>query len=190
MTIKRELKNGLTHESDRRILLTNIAFENVLDWLNGSDATEASKQRIRKVIVELKVIGGSLPQDGRGRVLLREEQMHAAHRTNSFLANYPATPLIGWNDRGYLEFGQDFGRRRLELESGVVYSLIDIAELGLVDRIRKCICGAWFQAGRQNQRSCSPTCRHKVYAETPAAKTRRREYMRAYYRLKTSGKVK
>jgi hypothetical protein len=190
MTTKRELKNRLAYKNDRELLLADIAFENVLDWLNGSEATKASRKRVRGLIEDLCVIASPATLEALHHKRLPEELAQRLQRTNEFLANYPTTPSIGWNPRGHLEFGQDFEGRRLELEGGVVYSLISIAELGLVDRIRKCICGVWFQARRQNQRSCSPTCRHKVYAETPAAKTRRREYMRAYYRLKTSGKVK
>ncbi len=189
MTTKRELKSRLAYKNDRELLLAGIAFENVLDWLNGSEATRASRKRIRELIEDLRVIASPATLEALHQKHLPEELAQILLRTNKFLANYPTTPLIGWNPRGYLEFGQDFERRRLELEGGVAYSLISIAELGLVDRIRKCICGVWFQARRRNQRSCSSTCRHKVYAETPAAKARRREYMRAYYRLKTSGMV-
>jgi hypothetical protein len=41
MTTKRELKNRLAYKNDRELLLADIAFENVLDWLNGSEATKA-----------------------------------------------------------------------------------------------------------------------------------------------------
>jgi hypothetical protein len=70
------------------------------------------------------------------------------------------------------------------------HSIIELAKLGLLSRIIKCDCGKWYFARFQHQRCCSDACRRKLYEKTPAFKKARREYMRQYYWLKKSGKVK
>jgi hypothetical protein len=71
-----------------------------------------------------------------------------------------------------------------------VQLLLRLADRGALDSIKKCICGVWFIAERRNHQSCSDKCRHKRYEQGESAKQKRRQYMRNYYRLKISGKVK
>jgi hypothetical protein len=75
-------------------------------------------------------------------------------------------------------------------ESFAAYAIRQLAERKLLNRVRQCICGNYLFANFPNQRSCSPACRHRVYEQTEHFKAKRRAYMRAYYRLKVSGKVK
>jgi hypothetical protein len=75
-------------------------------------------------------------------------------------------------------------------EKYAVQLLLRLADQGALDSIKKCICGVWFIAERRNHQSCSDKCRHKRYEQGESAKEKRRKYMRNYYRLKISGKVK
>lgn len=68
---------------------------------------------------------------------------------------------------------------------------IELIEQGVILRIRKCQqCSKWYFARFSHQEFCSGVCRAKRHAGTEAFKERRRKYMRDYYRLKQSGKVK
>ena len=75
-------------------------------------------------------------------------------------------------------------------ESLAAFGVIELTKQKLLDRIRHCICGNWFFARFVHQQSCSAKCRHKNYEQSEDFKAARRIYMRNYYRLKTSGKVK
>jgi len=82
-------------------------------------------------------------------------------------------------------------QRKLPWEEHVAaYSVIELARLGLLNRISQCACSKWFFGRFQHQRSCSATCRQKLYQKTETYKSSRREYMRNYYRLQKSGNVK
>ena len=63
-------------------------------------------------------------------------------------------------------------------------------ENGDITAVRMCACGSYFRAKRKNQEFCSGKCRHKKYEQTDESKEKRRVYMREYYHLKKSGKVK
>lgn len=75
-------------------------------------------------------------------------------------------------------------------ENLAAHAVIQLAEKRLLQRVRRCVCGKYFFANFSHQRSCSAACRHKNYEQTEQFKERRRAYMRTYYRLKISGKVK
>lgn len=197
MAIKRVLNNGLADSVEQIRLLGEIAVENVLDWFNGSipdeRVSQASMRRTRELLDNLKIIV-TAERSGHLRVQrpLRGHLLRAIDAVNSCLADYPSLPLVGWHSkRPGLSFGEEFvSRKRTEGEAATASSLMRLAELDLIDSVRECICGNWFQARSKVQKSCSPKCRHKLYEQSPESKARRRSYMRRYYRLKRSGKVK
>jgi hypothetical protein len=126
------------------------------------------------------------------RALLRPLPRRVARlleELNTRLENYPRVPALliengAWNFETY-PWGE-----RPALEALVAGWLVRLASEHLLDRVRRCICQRWFFAERNNRKSCSPKCRHKLYERTEEYKQARREYMRKYYRLKISGKVK
>jgi hypothetical protein len=67
---------------------------------------------------------------------------------------------------------------------------MDLADDGALSLIRQCACENWFYAKRADQTACSTKCRHMKYEQTESFKAMRRKYMREYYALKKSGKVK
>jgi hypothetical protein len=68
---------------------------------------------------------------------------------------------------------------------------IELIKQGVILKIRRCQqCGKWYFARFSHQEFCNGLCRAKHHAGTEAFKERRRKYMRDYYRLKKSGKVK
>ena len=75
-------------------------------------------------------------------------------------------------------------------ESLAAHSIVRLHTAGLLDRIRQCVCERWFFARFRNQKSCSAVCRHTAYEKSDDFKRKRREYMRRYYLLKQSRKVK
>jgi hypothetical protein len=106
------------------------------------------------------------------------------------LAEYPTAPFF------YPTYGREWviedavvGDRPAG-ESVAAHSIILLAQQGLLDRIDLCDCGKWYFARFRHQRCCSALCRRKFYEKTDEFREKRRKYMRKYYRLKNSGKVK
>jgi hypothetical protein len=113
------------------------------------------------------------------------------NKLNERLALYAATPTFRRFDGRSWGVDDLLGTSRIPVgESLAARSLCEIAYLRKLDRIRVCICGTWFYASRMDQQSCSPACRKNRHQQTDAYKEKRRAYMRGYYKLKVSGKVK
>ena len=69
--------------------------------------------------------------------------------------------------------------------------VLELIEQGAILKIRRCEqCTNWYFGRFSNQSFCSPACRGKCFSRTEAFKKNRRKYMRDYYHLKKSGKVK
>lgn len=81
-----------------------------------------------------------------------------------------------------------------EFPGGEVMAIVQVQDLissGIFEELQQCsVCSTWFMMARSDQQTCSARCRHKLYEKTPEAQAKRREYMRGYYRLKKSGKVR
>ena len=59
---------------------------------------------------------------------------------------------------------------------------------GLLERVRRCLrCGNWYFAKKEDSKYCSRRCQTTT---TEQAKMKKRAYMKAYYQLQKSGKVK
>jgi len=68
-------------------------------------------------------------------------------------------------------------------EAQAVVYLLNLAELGLIDRIRQCgWCTTWFYARFKHQRFCKTECQQSAYAKTTDWREHRRDYMRKYRR--------
>jgi hypothetical protein len=174
---------------------------NIASWLNGHGAknSPASRKRIeglldnlRKVLAIVATVPPDFDWDNAGYSgppvpeSFEESTLELANR----LQDYPTCPFF-WVDVGrqwYIEDGV-WGSRPAG-ESVAAHSIIAIAVAGLLDRIDRCDCGNWYFARFRHQRSCSAACRRNLYEKTEKFKAKRRKYMRKYYRLKNSGKVK
>jgi hypothetical protein len=69
--------------------------------------------------------------------------------------------------------------------------ILDLIHENAILKIRRCQqCSKWYFARFSHQDFCSKKCQGKHNAGTEAFKEKRRKYMRGYYHLKKSGKVK
>jgi hypothetical protein len=124
-----------------------------------------------------------------------EELRVGAVMVSLLIARYPSCKRLAYSgSRKRLQFLEDFtllsqftpGTNLLQgdtvSEAETAHSIMSLAELDELDRLRRCICGKWFFACRISQRSCSHRCRQKLYEGSPAYRQERREYMREYRR--------
>jgi len=81
-------------------------------------------------------------------------------------------------------------RLRYYDDSSAVLDISAIADLGLIDRLKKCTCGKWLFAKFEHQRFCSVKCREKAFRSDPTEKAKRREWARRYYWLQKNKNVK
>ena len=111
---------------------------------------------------------------------------------NERLSLYASTPTFTLYDgRSWgIDDALDTYQRIPIGESLAARALCDLAYEGELKRVRVCICGSWFYASRVDQLSCSTACRKTKHQQTDTFKEKRRLYMREYYALKQSGKVK
>jgi hypothetical protein len=110
---------------------------------------------------------------------------------NARLDEYPTSVMFYINhgrqwvfDPGALAVGHP------ALESIAVHNVIELARTGNLARLTTCKCGRWFFSKFSHQRFCSLRCRKKHQESSGEFKAARRVYMRNYYRLKMSGRVK
>jgi hypothetical protein len=109
------------------------------------------------------------------------------------LDKYPKRPTIEIADADtapVLRIEDASGSGRPLGEQLAVWDIIRLTNFGDLEKVRQCGCAKWYYAKRTEQKACSARCRHKTYEQTEAFKQNRREYMRKYYALKNSGKVK
>jgi hypothetical protein len=184
-------KRGLT-------TLTKNEAENVLAWLNDelprNSYPRAGRRRIVELIGTTKRLLDLTNEAGRQGLGIRrwpKELVRCAAWVNERILQYPACPIVMWSPQGTLTFGEDFSfRPRFEDEAATAHCILGLARANVLDHVRQCACKRWFFARSKNQRSCSATCRHRLYERTDAFKAMRRLYMKQYSRLKRSGKVK
>ncbi|HEY3974529.1 MAG TPA: hypothetical protein VGM18_16110 [Candidatus Sulfotelmatobacter sp.] len=110
---------------------------------------------------------------------------------NARLDEYPTSVAF------YINHGREWvfddgavAGRRPTIESVAIHNAIELAKLGLLERIVPCRCGRWFYAKFKHQRFCGIACRKKDHESSETFRAARRAYMRRYYQLKVSGKVK
>jgi len=187
--------------------------ENALLWLNEELPrryySKAARRRIEQLIETLqrlpRLMGHvrtikRLPPQGCFKVssIAMPEETHKSIRiVERLLRRYPSWPMLGWDGRGNLgfenvSFGRDFGqmKRADQEEAAAAEAVMSLAEVNELVWLRQCLCGKWFFAVRKAQKSCSANCRHKLYEQTERFKAKRRKYMKRYYGLQRSGKVK
>jgi hypothetical protein len=168
--------------------------ENLLVWLNWDLPkryyTRPARDRIEALIAALQLL---IRHRGPLRTMLRRsEVLHSVDMVQRASDRYPSWPVLMWDRNHNLSFGNDFrGMKEARSEEAeAALAAMRLAEVNELIWLRQCLCGRWFFACRKTQKSCSPTCRHKLYEQTDRFKSNRRKYMKRYYRLKRSGKVK
>lgn len=178
---------------------------NLVNWLNGEaenyhgKPTKASRARIEALVAAIKKGSEMLvaaDEEDPEADLFDFMPRHLSTMTQEIqelLNDYPKWPLVEvsyCDRRAVLSISDGSGPGRALGEQVAAWDIATLTNERRLDSVRQCLCGRWFIALRADQASCSPTCRHKTYEQTDAFKVKRRQYMRNYYRLKQSGKVK
>lgn len=110
------------------------------------------------------------------------------NQLNKFLLQYPTVPSF------YLTCGREcmfddntiVGGRRPVGEALAVFRILELSNMGLLDRLHKCDCGRWLFSRFKHQRFCSDRCRKRSFEKS--SNTNRSEYMRWYYGMYQSPK--
>ena len=167
--MKRELDTSL--ESDQRYAA------NVVDWLNGRDRaqdrknTKASRNRVLAAFTLIRATLNEIATAPSWDLINypTPELDKCLEDLNDVLAIYVTSPFF------YINFGREWlfeeivssTVRHPAGESVAIHSLIGLTKAKRLDRIRECICNRWFFAKREDQKSCSPRCRHKNSTNRP-----------------------
>jgi len=178
--------------------------DTLLRWMNGGispnywgKTTKASRERVLAIVeainraTELLRVPTSSERDYIHNPPKAVQQ--ALKEITDRLSRYPREPYVDiMRQYGKYELGFTYipGGKAPWGERIAVSQLINLAETERFSLLRQCQCQKWFLARRADQKACSPNCRHKAYEQTESFKAKRREYMREYYALKNSGKVK
>lgn len=125
---------------------------------------------------------------------LPPEFWDSQQKVNDALANFAFAPQVDLHE---LEDGKRVSwtliteEKRIVIPPAQVKWLVQLIEDGAVLKIRRCKqCMSWFFARFSHQEFCKTSCRRKHFEGTEKFKEERRKYMRAYYKLQRSGKVK
>ncbi len=172
---------------------------NLVRWLNVdrkpgfSKSVSLSRQRILDLVETFRrtlTIVDSAPRDADLINFPPRKLSRLLNQLDERLARYSTSPTAYIELDGNLVVEDALAGRGFAGESLAAHAIIEFVKRRLLNRVRRCICGKHFYANFLHQRFCSANCRHKSYEQTAGFKKRRREYMRNYYRLKRSGKVK
>jgi len=179
----------------------------LLQWLNQDPtlpadsygrSTLASRRRVISLLHDILALIAMLRDaaeadpDRDFSISTPPEVKQALKRIQDVISDYSTKPrvhLFG-ERRESLRFGDITTSGRPTGERIAVESIMDLADNGVLPLIRQCACESWFRAKRTDQTACSTKCRHRKYEQTESFKAMRRKYMREYYALKKSGKVK
>ena len=168
-------------------------------WLNVESPPElgkntaVSRRRVCDLICNihnmLRAIAQAPSSDLFNHPTRRMERLQ--QELNARLSEYPTTVMFSFDKGRTWEFEDGaIAGKYPDGESLAVHSLIRLAQAQLFYRIRWCECGRWFVARFAHQHFCSQRCRKRHHEQSDEYKASRRDYMRRYYRLKNSGKVK
>ncbi len=173
----------------------------LVGWLNDSSARkverkqQAARGRIASLVDLAGLITSHLAAAGKRDIsekLPADLQSHLDELNRRMMRDYPPSMLFLIEPRNQLTLTYTVSQNPSDTagEGLAARAVFLLAQRGSLDRVRRCICKKWFFAGRSDMRVCSAKCRHKLYEQTPEFKAKRRKYMRDYYRITTSGKVK
>jgi hypothetical protein len=164
----------------------------LLSWLNGKEC--GARRRLSGLLNQFKLTQQVCRQDARGGAgwIVNRKRDKALAELNRLVWQYPMRPVC--------EFSRSYGlivcyrntapRLARVREAEAVSLIVALASVGLLERLRPCSCGKWFFGRTSEQRFCSANCRIRHFKSSDEWKAHRRKYMREYYRLQQSGKVK
>jgi len=154
----------------------------LVEWLNRNGETRAARRVVRLITAlnappDIESAEYKTWRSGTDRTLGRYRYSPqisvAVHRPSGNQYRVSMVPSRWLSGKG----GAVENREPL-----AVLQVVRLAELGLVDRVRRCSCGAWFFAHASTKQWCSVKCRHRDYKSTPEWKEKRNRYARDYYR--------
>ncbi len=178
----------------------------VVRALNGDDKLGLTKQSRKRILELVTAVNEAAAMDGieiirkpelwpkmkAGSFTITRELDEKWREVNRMLADYPITHTFDFTSDPSepWELGNRNRGVRPELEFSIALNVMELIKAGLIGRICKCICGKWFFAKRDNQKSCgSAGCRHKRYEGTERVKEHRRLYMQWWYAMYQSPKA-
>jgi hypothetical protein len=173
--------------------------EALAKWLNQPDL---NPKPVKELLMNAQVVYrwiAEYPTLHRLNVARRQEKLppefwDSHQKVNEALANFAFAPQIDLHD---LEDGKRVSwtliteDNRIVIPTVQVRWLVQLIEQGAILKIRRCKqCTSWFFAHFSHQEFCKTSCRITHFAASEKFKEKRRKYMRDYYRLQRSGKVK
>jgi hypothetical protein len=177
----------------------------LLDWLNSAGSLQ-KKARVVEIIEMFHYLRSgwevkrtsSAEEETVHAQYTRADRQHPIERLKKQLSRYSYHPfffpmgaitMVHWMPAGrrkYVSHGWAIDYD----DANAVFDLARLAELELLDRLKKCRCGRWLFARFAHQRFCSSKCREQEFRSSPEWKEHRRKKARQYYQLHKSGKVK
>jgi hypothetical protein len=180
----------------------------LIEWLNSRHARPSwltrrrsyDQKYVEELLEDAKVVIGQLDKYGnlhkfRGASVAKEfsKFWDCRERLNRRLSTFTNAPWIDPHEfyEGNLISWTVTEDSPVAIVSAQINWVLDLINQRAVHKIRRCQqCRKWYFGRFSHQEFCSNLCRDKHHAGTEAFRERRRKYMRDYYRLKKSGKVK
>jgi hypothetical protein len=177
----------------------------LLNWLNNERGTPEHR-RVRRLINDINIAREASPSLTIVKIFANETKLsnkprvspgaRSRRRINDLLRKYDFRPRAercrrahSFRARPGLQYKPwiTWKWSPEDDEASAIIEIVKLEEDGLFNLLRGCPqCGAWFYAERAWHKFCSPSCRAKKNEKnrkTPAARTRRAEYMRRYRAL-------
>jgi hypothetical protein len=196
------ISQRLTLIREYRLLASENTPEQLISWLN-TDRENPGKSRIRRIILLLQqqkalASWGVARTDAERQRLLQLIRLVPGSplELDGLLARYLVSPRVFPFPEGFRMFyatTDTKGKPRSEGERDEIAAAMCVLRLAVsdeLDRVRKCDCEKYFLARRLDQIYCSTKCRVRYNQSSEEFKAKRRKYLREWYRLKKSGKVK
>jgi hypothetical protein len=178
------------------ILTRGLLNETKLRLLLGQLNTKKSRahRRLSGLLSRFKLTQQMCKDDARGVTapIANRKRDKALAELNRLVHRYTMRPVCKFSQNYGLIVAYHHTAPRLAqvTEAEAASLIVELAMAGLFERLRTCTCGKWFFGRTSTQRFCSPTCRIRHFKSSEEWKAHRRKYMRGYYRLQQSGRVK
>jgi hypothetical protein len=148
----------------------------LLDWLNsrGGHLRQQAKAEIERAMVLIL------------SVYKAENAQRDQKELNEWLLQYTFTNRLDSGKSGLiwsLSVNADLARDYVRGESESVARIVELAKLGVLERIRKCDCGMYFFARFSRQRFHANECTVRFWEASPARKEQKRKKAKEYYYL-------
>jgi hypothetical protein len=170
----------------------------ILEMLNGTPVPKGQRlstnqrARLLQVIEDIKTLLEMVgpPWDG----IVTDQISDQFQCVNVKLVKYPCFTMfyptqknnVQRADGRLWETGDALLGTRPFNESIGVHGVIELAKLGLLNRIQICECGKWYFRRFTHQKFCSPKCRVKFLESSEERKEQKRQRARENYLYKKS----